>query len=91
VTIGLILFGAHLNGLIPAEVTPMAKAREQARIAPEGAVYAGATGAAAQAAATAAAQAAAASGTLRGTGRAAPGRRPRAARSRSSVGASTGR
>jgi cytochrome c5 len=72
VTIGLILFGVHLNGLIPAEVTPMAKAREQARIAPEGAVYAGATGAAAQAAATAAAQAAAASqvaygGTLDGS------------------------
>lgn len=72
VTIGLILFGIHLNGLIPAEVTPLAQARQEARIAPEGAVYAGATGAAAQAAASAAAQAAAASqvaygGTLDGS------------------------
>jgi cytochrome c5 len=72
VTIGLIMFGAHLNTLIPAEVTPQAQARQQARIAPEGAVYAGTTGAAAQAAASAAAQAAAASqvaygGTLDGS------------------------
>ena len=51
VTVGLILFAAYLNGVIPAEVSPMAQQREQARIAPEGAVYAGATGAAAQAAA----------------------------------------
>jgi cytochrome c5 len=72
VTFGLILFGIHLNGLIPAEVTPLAQQRQQARIAPEGAVYAGATGAAAQAAASAAAQAAASSqvaygGTLDGS------------------------
>ena len=72
VTLGLILFGIHLNGLIPAEVTPQAQARQEARIAPEGAVYAGATGAAAQAAATAAAAASAASqvaygGTLDGS------------------------
>ena len=61
VTIGLILLASYLNGLIPAEVSPQAAQREQARIAPEGAVYAGATGAAAQAAAAQAAQAAAAS------------------------------
>jgi len=72
VTLGLILFASHLNGLIPAEVTPQAVQRTQARIAPVGAVYAGATGAAAQAAATASAAAAAASqvaygGTLDGS------------------------
>ena len=72
VTFGLILFGIHLNGLIPAEVTPLAQQRQHARIAPEGAVYAGATGAAAQAAASAAATAAASSqvaygGTLDGS------------------------
>ena len=61
VTLGLILLAHYLNGVIPAEVSPAAQQREQARIAPEGAVYAGATGAAAQAAASAAAQAAAAS------------------------------
>ena len=61
VTVGLIVFASYLNGVIPAEVSPMAQQREQARIAPEGAVYAGATGAAAQAAANAASQAAAAS------------------------------
>lgn len=71
VTLGLILFSSYLNGLIPPEVSPQAQAREQARIAPVGAVYAGTTGAAAQAAAAAAAQAAAASqvaygGTLDG-------------------------
>ena len=72
VTVGLILFAHYLNGVIPAEVSPMAQQREQARIAPEGAVYAGATGAAAQAAASQAALAAAASqvaygGTLDGS------------------------
>ena len=71
VTLGLILFSSHLNGLIPAEITPQAAQRTQDRIAPIGAVYAGATGAAAQAAASAAATAAAASqvaygGTLDG-------------------------
>ena len=72
VTLGLILLAHYLHGLIPEEVSPAAQQREQARIAPAGAVYAGATGAAAQAAATAAAQAAAASqvaygGTLDGS------------------------
>lgn len=72
VTIGLIMFAAHLNGLIPAEVTPQAQAAEKARIVPEGAVYAGATGAAAQAAASAASTAAASAqvaygGTLDGS------------------------
>src|SRR5690606_35335375 len=71
VTLGLILFSSYLHDLIPPEVSPQAQAREQARIAPVGAVYAGTTGAAAQAAAAAAASAAAASqvaygGTLDG-------------------------
>ncbi|MGN6513519.1 MAG: c-type cytochrome [Lysobacteraceae bacterium] len=61
VAIGLLLFAHHLHGLIPAEVSPQAQQRTEARIAPAGAVYAGATGAAAQAAAQEAAQAAAAS------------------------------
>jgi len=59
VTVGLILFSGYLNSVIPPEVSPLAQQREQARIAPEGAVYAGATGAAAQAAAAQAAKAAA--------------------------------
>lgn len=72
VTFGLILLASYLNGLIPTEVSPQAQAAEKARIAPEGAVYAGATGAASQAAATAAAASAAASqvaygGTLDGS------------------------
>ena len=61
VTVGLIFFASHLQNLIPVEASPAAVKRTQERIAPEGAVYAGATGAAAQAAATAAAAAAAAS------------------------------
>jgi len=61
VTLGLIVFANHLHGVIPPEVSPDAMKRTEARIAPAGAVYAGATGAAAQAAATAAAAAAAAS------------------------------
>jgi len=61
VTLGLILFAHHLNGVIPAEVSPDAAKRTEARIAPTGAVYAGATGAAQQAAAVAAAAASAAS------------------------------
>ena len=61
VTIGLILFGAHLNNTIPLETSPTAARNTQARIAPAGAVYAGATGAAAQAAAVVAAASAAAS------------------------------
>lgn len=71
VTLGLILFARYLHGVIPPEVSPEAARRQQARIAPAGAVYAGATGAAQQAAAAAAAKAAAASqvaygGTLDG-------------------------
>ena len=61
VTLSLILFAHHLNGLIPAEVSPEAVKRTEARIAPTGAVYAGSTGAAQQAAAVAAAATAAAS------------------------------
>lgn len=71
VTLGLILFARHLDGVIPPEVSPEAARRQQDRIAPAGAVYAGATGAAQQQAAVAAAAAAAASqvaygGTLDG-------------------------
>lgn len=61
VTVGLILFSHHLNGLVPPEPSPSAIRNTEARIAPVGDVYAGATGAAAQAAAAAAATAAAAS------------------------------
>lgn len=61
VTLGLILFAHHLNGVIPPEVSPQAAKRTEGRIAPVGAVYAGSTGAAAQAAAVAAAAAKAAS------------------------------
>ena len=70
-TLGLIIAAAYLHGTIPPEVDPAAVKRTENRIAPVGAVYAGATGAAAQAAASAAAAAAAASqvaygGTLDG-------------------------
>lgn len=58
-TLGLILLAHHLNGVIPAEIDPAAAQRTEARIAPIGDVYAGATGAASQAAAAAAAAAAA--------------------------------
>jgi cytochrome c5 len=61
VTVALMFFANHLQHTIPTEVSPTAAKRTQERIAPEGAVYAGATGAAAQAAANAAAAAAAAS------------------------------
>lgn len=61
VTLGLILLAHHLHGRIPPEVSPDAAKRTEARIAPVGAVYAGATGAAQQAAAVAAAAAKAAS------------------------------
>jgi cytochrome c5 len=60
VTLALLLFAHHLNGVIPPEVSPTAARATQARIAPAGDVYAGATGAASQAAAAAAATAAAA-------------------------------
>ena len=71
VTLGLILFAHHLNQLLPPEVTPQARAQEEARITPVGAVYAGQEGIAQQLAAAEAAQAAASStaaygGTLDG-------------------------
>ena len=71
VALGLILFANYLHGTLPREVDPSVTARTEARIAPIGQVYAGATGAAAQAAAAAAALEAAASqvaygGTLDG-------------------------
>ena len=71
VTLGLIVGAYFLHQSIPHEVSPTAAAKTAARIAPTGAVYAGATGAAAQAAAQAAALAAASSqqaygGTLDG-------------------------
>lgn len=49
VTLVLILFASHLNGSLQREPDPAAKQRVLDRIAPVGAVYAGATGAAAQA------------------------------------------
>lgn len=61
VTVVLIFVAAFLHRRLPPEVPPSALKRTEARIAPAGAVYAGATGAAAQAAAQAAALAAAAS------------------------------
>ncbi len=68
VTIGLIIFAAYMQRTIPTEVSPTALKRVEERIAPVGAVYAGATGASAQAAAAAAATAAAmASGAYGGT------------------------
>ncbi|MEO6366094.1 MAG: c-type cytochrome [Luteimonas sp.] len=71
VTLGLILFASYLHGTLQPDVDPAVARRQQARIAPVGAVYAGATGAASQAAAVAAAAATAASqvaygGTLDG-------------------------
>ncbi len=59
VMVGLILFAHYLNGKVVYPPDPVAEQKTLERIAPVGAVYAGATGAAAQAAA-AAAQAAAA-------------------------------
>ncbi|MGH8053835.1 MAG: c-type cytochrome [Stenotrophomonas sp.] len=68
ITIGLIIFAWFLQHSIPAEVSPTVSKRIEERIAPVGAVYAGATGASAQAAAAAAATAAAmASGAYGGT------------------------
>lgn len=71
VTFGLILGSIYLHNQLPREADPATVKRTEQRIAPIGAVYAGATGAASQAAATAAAAAAAASqvaygGTLDG-------------------------
>ena len=68
ITVGLIIFASFLQHAIPKEVSPTATKRIEQRIAPIGAVYAGATGASAQAAAAeAAAAAAAASGAYGGT------------------------
>ena len=53
ITIALILLGFYINGLKPEEPNKAAIAATKARIQPVGAVYAGATGAAAQAAAAA--------------------------------------
>ena len=61
VTLCLILFAHHLNGTLQHAPDAAAKQRVLDRIAPTGAVYAGATGAAAQAEALKAAAAAAAS------------------------------
>ncbi|MFD0739632.1 c-type cytochrome [Lysobacter koreensis] len=71
VTVGLILGALYLHKQLPQAVDPAVAKRTAQRIAPVGAVYAGATGAAAQSAANAAAAAAAASqvaygGTLDG-------------------------
>lgn len=71
-TILLILLARHLQQTIPTATSPQAMQRIETRIAPVGAVYAGATGAAQQAAAAKAAAAAAASqvaygGTLDGS------------------------
>ena len=72
VTLGLIIGAFFLHKSLPPEIDPGAAKRTENRIAPAGAVYAGATGAAAQAAAVAAAAAHAASqvaygGTLDGS------------------------
>ena len=66
VTLGLILFARHLNHLLPPEVTAEARAQEEARIAPVGAVYAGQEGVALQLAATEAAKSAASSNAAYG-------------------------
>ena len=57
VTFGLILAGLYFNNQLQHDPDPNVVKRTQDRIAPAGAVYAGATGAASQAAATAAAAA----------------------------------
>lgn len=72
ITLGLLLLASYLHDVIPPQTSQVAARNTQARIAPAGAVYAGATGAADQAAAAAAAVAAAASqiaygGTLDGS------------------------
>jgi cytochrome c5 len=72
VTLALILFAIYLHGTLPHSENPIEAQRTENRIAPSGAVYAGASGEAARAAADAAAKAAAASqvaygGTLDGS------------------------
>lgn len=54
-TLGLILFAAYLHNALPGQTNPVEVARTEARIAPAGDVYAGATGEAAKAAADVAA------------------------------------
>src|SRR3546814_1895063 len=44
VTLALLVLANHINGVIPPEVSPTAARATQARIAPVGGVYAGATG-----------------------------------------------
>ena len=71
VTLGLILFAGYLHYQQPHPANPVEVARTEARVAPAGGVYAGATGAAQQAAADLAAKTIAASqvaygGTLDG-------------------------
>ena len=61
ITFALILGALYLNGVLPAERDPAMNRVTEQRIAPQGAVYAGQTGAAQQAAAAAAAAAAASS------------------------------
>jgi cytochrome c5 len=61
VTVGLIVGASMIHAQLPPEVNPEVVKRTEQRIAPAGAVYAGATGAAAQQAAATAAAAAAAS------------------------------
>ncbi len=61
VTAGLIVGAMIIHGQLPAEINPDVAKRQMQRIAPVGAVYAGATGAASQQAAAAAAAAKAAS------------------------------
>lgn len=61
VTLGLILFAGYLHHQQPHETNPIEVTRTEARIAPAGAVFAGAGGEAAKAAADAAAMAAATS------------------------------
>lgn len=61
VTLGLILFSVYLHNAQPWEGSPVEAKRTEGRIAPAGAVFAGASGEAAKAAADAAAKLAAAS------------------------------
>ena len=72
VTLGLMVGAWYLHNSLPTDVPPNVAKRTEARIAPVGAVYAGATGAASQAAATAAAAAAAAAAAVAAACDAAP-------------------
>ena len=66
VTLGLMVGAYYVHLQLPAEVHPAAAAQTQSRIAPAGAVYAGATGASQQAEAAKTAAAAAASSVAYG-------------------------